>query len=338
MNSARHIMCEAYRAKMTQKQGYVWFLPGWFDEKWYDVDRLRRDKLDSNTQLNTTARYGSNKENIKMFDTAKAGDLPTCSTSEMLLALNGHFSLIHSNFAPDKNNIEGNKTVFQWKQEVKKKLGKTMQEYNKVKGNIKKNTELRNDSPETIIALKKEIKLNKYSGYVYDAVWLYAYALDTLVSNYSNKSYIQNMHSDRTVREFVKIIKNTSFEGVTGKINFDGQPSRLSNARVLQWVKNDLNELLEHEIGVYVPDYRTSERKDKNHTEGNLIWKESLIWQTVDGKKPQDNPKQCGILSKLANKMDIECQLAITVVFIIGFASLLIIIFILFLFYKRRLE
>ena len=43
-SSARHIMCEAYKTKMTQKQGFVWFLPGWFDDKWYDIDSLRKAK------------------------------------------------------------------------------------------------------------------------------------------------------------------------------------------------------------------------------------------------------------------------------------------------------
>ncbi len=33
---------------------------------------------------------------------------------------------------------------------------------------------------------------NKYSGYVYDAVWLYALALDRLIKQ--NKSYIQDIH------------------------------------------------------------------------------------------------------------------------------------------------
>ena len=32
---------QAYREGMTQEQGYVWFLPGWYRENWYDIDRLR---------------------------------------------------------------------------------------------------------------------------------------------------------------------------------------------------------------------------------------------------------------------------------------------------------
>ena len=39
--AGRIIMCEAFKQGMTQKQGYVWFLPGWYSHDWYDVDSLR---------------------------------------------------------------------------------------------------------------------------------------------------------------------------------------------------------------------------------------------------------------------------------------------------------
>ncbi len=72
---------------------------------------------------------------------------------------------------------------------------------------------------------------NKYSGNVYDAVWLYALALDRLIKQ--NKSYIQDIHSERSVGEFVKIIADTDFHGVTGRINYaSGRNSRLSNVKV----------------------------------------------------------------------------------------------------------
>ena len=171
------------------------------------------------------------------------------------------------------------------------------------------------------------------SGYM-----LIAYAHDTLVRNQSNKSYIQNLHSERTVREFVKVIKNTSFSGVSGWISFNEQPSRLSNVRVLQWVKTAYNRIFETEIGVYLPFYERKEEELKTPKKGKMKeWNEQLIkWQTVDGSKPLDDPKECGMISTYANKLDIECQLAIIVVFIIGFAILLFIIFVVFLVVRRR--
>ena len=32
---------QAYTLGMTQANGYVWFLPGWFKDRWYDIDYLR---------------------------------------------------------------------------------------------------------------------------------------------------------------------------------------------------------------------------------------------------------------------------------------------------------
>ncbi len=71
---------------------------------------------------------------------------------------------------------------------------------------------------------------NKYSGYVYDAVWVYALALDKLIKQ--NQSYIQDIHSERSVNKFVDIIRSLDFKGVSGRINFRSGNSRLSNIKV----------------------------------------------------------------------------------------------------------
>ena len=47
-----------------------------------------------------------------------------------------------------------------------------------------------------------------------------------------NKSYIQDIHSPRSVDEFVNIISETDFHGVSGRINFANGHSRLSNIKV----------------------------------------------------------------------------------------------------------
>jgi ABC-type branched-subunit amino acid transport system substrate-binding protein len=72
---------------------------------------------------------------------------------------------------------------------------------------------------------------NKYSGYVYDAVWLYAQSLDRLIGQ--NQSYIQDIHSRRSIKKYVDIITKTDFDGVSGRINFPNNGhSRLSNIKV----------------------------------------------------------------------------------------------------------
>lgn len=35
---ARQVMCEAYKLEMTAVQGYVWFLPMWLNDTWYNTD------------------------------------------------------------------------------------------------------------------------------------------------------------------------------------------------------------------------------------------------------------------------------------------------------------
>ena len=279
----------------------------------------------------------SNRGTIQMFEDTHVGVLPSCTTQQMLLALHGHLSLVHANFAPSDTVIPANMTVTQWKEEVKMRMRETRKNYKTTQRKIRLN-ETVNSALDIDFPLGGEMALNKYSGYVYDAVWLYAKALHTLVSKNTTTSYIQNLHSDKTVKEFVNIIKNTDFQGVTGRINFRGRPSRLSNVRILQWLKNTSNELFEHDIGLYVPDYEETETSSRKHTKGRMeIWQNRKIhWQTPNGQKPLDNPKECGILSSFATRLDIECQLAITIVFIIAFGIILCSIFIVFLVLNRR--
>lgn len=72
---------------------------------------------------------------------------------------------------------------------------------------------------------------NKYSGYVYDAVWLYAHSLDRLIKQ--NQSYIQDIHSSRSINKYVDIISSMDFNGVSGRINFPNNGhSRLSHIKV----------------------------------------------------------------------------------------------------------
>lgn len=176
-SAARTIMCEAYAQGMTQKQGYVWFLPGWFRHDWYDTDALRR---------------------------ANETHVPNCTTAEMIGAIEGHLSLIHSTLGKDDDVMQTGQTVAAWKSQLRESL----QEKNFAHDHI-----------------------NKYSGYVYDAVWLYALSLDRLIKR--NRSYIQDIHSIRSINQFVNIINTTDFVGVTGRINFaNGSHSRNSDIKV----------------------------------------------------------------------------------------------------------
>ena len=56
-----------YVQKMTAYEGYVWFMPAWFTERWWDTDSFNSQKNNS----------GILNENVP------------CSTEEMLKAIQG---------------------------------------------------------------------------------------------------------------------------------------------------------------------------------------------------------------------------------------------------------
>ena len=53
-HAARQVMCEAYRQKMTSKEGYVWFLPVWFIDDWYDTDMHNLESGKEQVPCNTS--------------------------------------------------------------------------------------------------------------------------------------------------------------------------------------------------------------------------------------------------------------------------------------------
>lgn len=87
---------------------------------------------------------------------------------------------------------------------------------------------------------------------MYDAVWLYALALEKLVQE--DETYLQNLHSNRSSDALVKIIKEIDFNGVSGRINFPGRSSRLSDIDIIQWCREG-DTLSGDKVGVYKPDY-----------------------------------------------------------------------------------
>lgn len=88
---ARSVMCEAYKMDMTAKQGYVWFLPVWLNNTWYDTDLFNRN---STTIIN-------------------------CTTKEMIEAITGYFSMTHAYYAPDDSVMQENITVGEWREKNK---------------------------------------------------------------------------------------------------------------------------------------------------------------------------------------------------------------------------
>ena len=309
--AARHIMCQAYRLEMTQAQGYVWFLPGWYREGWYDLDLMTHHH-------NTTDNAGSTLTGLKQ--------LPNCTTKEMLVALDGALSLVHNNYAPNSSNTVANITVAEWKERLEKRLEIAREVWSGVDQSKSFDFEGGNTA-------------SKYSGYVYDAVWMYALALDKLIQQ--DKAMIQDLHSEKTVNEFVKIIKKLDFNGVSGRINFIEGNSRLSETRIMQLhvTKEVLvgettiipSQLEVRQIGLYVPEYP--------NIPSSLVWfDEDIQWKTEDGEKPTDEEVSCGVLTPLSLLLHLQCHYTITLTFIIAFALVLGALMGLFVGLKMRYE
>ena len=193
-SSARIVMCTAFKLEMTQKEGYVWFLPGWYDEDWYDVDALRMQKEEKEPNGDKDSKDKRPSFGRKTTDKQNIGPLPSCTTEEMTVALNGHLSLLHEHLANEDVRTEDNRTVAEWTADMSKSM-KTIFRNNKKQQAEFERTELEqqalNDSSDVHFNINNTKQtyaldlpgnvLNKYSGYVYDAVWLYAKSLDTLV-------------------------------------------------------------------------------------------------------------------------------------------------------------
>lgn len=83
---ARLIMCEAYKLKMTAREGYIWFVPS-------SYNNIQNDKIN-------------------------------CTPEEMAIASNGMFSMTHAYYAEDDAIMQENITVKEWKEKLRKRAGK----------------------------------------------------------------------------------------------------------------------------------------------------------------------------------------------------------------------
>ncbi|KAF2362436.1 Receptor ligand binding region [Trinorchestia longiramus] len=89
---ARVIMCLAYHHEMTARHGYVWFLPQWYSENWFN----KTEKGDES--------------------------LPECTYEQMMDALDGHMSLSYQYFGDDNQTMQTNKTVGEWHTQYEKEV------------------------------------------------------------------------------------------------------------------------------------------------------------------------------------------------------------------------
>ncbi|XP_022900900.2 uncharacterized protein [Onthophagus taurus] len=270
---ARLVMCEAHKLEMTMKHGYIWFLPTWLDPKWYDTDFYNQNHTES----------------------------VSCSTSTMINAIDGYFSLTPSPWGADDLVTVTNETVRDWKAAYTQKI-------------IDPRTNLTSD----------------YAGYAYDAVWTYALALDKLVA--IDADAITELHSNATTHKLVNFIENSDFNGVSGRIHFRGGSTRYSKILLNQWIQNKNFTT----VGIFNPNV-TNDSPDI--LGGNLDLNLSkIVW--LLGTIPDDGtspPEMCS-LDLLSRAFNVNCEMAIVILCIIIFIIFLIIIGIGMFFYKKKMD
>lgn len=225
---------------------------------------------------------------------AKDAERVECTTSEMIEAINGHLSLAHSYFAPDEEIMQENITVGDW---IKK---------------YHKNTP----------------KPSHYGGFAYDAVWVYALAIDKLYRK--NPFAVAEIHSENSTEEFVRFIQETDFNGVSGRIKFMSGASRMTVINIIQWVDNVTNV-----VGTFYPNISDGSGHNSGHR--FVLNTTAIKWLTYDGKQPDDGAETC-VLQALAELLNVDCGVAVAIANVIGFSLLGVIVIIAFAIIKRRYD
>ncbi|XP_061510796.1 uncharacterized protein LOC4578387 [Anopheles gambiae] len=282
---ARVIMCEAYKLEMTAENGYIWFLPIWLSNVWNFSSEVPGGENGATavppTSTNRTTRG--------------------CTNSELLRAMNGHFSLSHAPYADDDSILDVNRsaTVRDWKQAYNVSLS----EYNYM--------------------------ASDYAGFAYDAVWVYALAFDRLLRE--DPSYISDLHSRHTTKRLMELIRETDFQGVTGRIKFNEAGSRYTIVNVLQFVNGTANIVGHFTPNISEPDYKL--------LGGDLVLNESaIVWMTRDGHIPDDGTPVCA-LESFVRIFGISCdEVTMIVISMVSIISILILSVASFLFWKVRYD
>lgn len=260
--AARAVMCEAWRQRMTAREGYVWFLPAWYSEDWWDVD-----------YYNSPPSHGD----------PRPQESTPCTTQNMEYAIDGHFILQKTFSDADDTKVIGDITIGQFKRMYATRVGKA------------------------------DLDGTPFASYVYDAVWVYASALDRVLKR--KPGILQNFHAKENTDAFVEEITKTDFQGVSGHIHFNGgdRPGVIS---VVQFFSNETRL-----VGRYVPGV--------GDQRGKLdIYQSKLRWLTQGGVKPTDgNPdvEDC-FLEGFQRTFNVSCEQAIVIANVIAFVCLILLL------------
>ncbi|XP_050730099.1 uncharacterized protein LOC127005358 isoform X3 [Eriocheir sinensis] len=225
-----------------------------------------------------------------------------CSTEEMKQALEGHMSLSYKYFAESSDIMQTGQNISSWRVEYGKKIKE----------------------------INFSVPASDYAGFTYDAVWVYALALDQLFKE--DPSYSADLRATNTTQAFMKKISGLSFNGVSGHINFtsdsthgiETRNSRLTDIIVWQFQSGKYVQIASYHPRPSLAD------------EGELtIFKDKIIWPS--GAKPDDGSEKC-VVEGFRNFLNLTCTQAVVVLCTICFSGLTLILLVCFFIFKRRYE
>lgn len=159
--------------------------------------------------------------------------------------------------------------------------------------------------------------ISKYDGYIFDAVWTYAFALDKLFRT-GNLKLKKSIHDIQKHSQFLRTLKATNFTGVSGQINFDDRQSCRPKIIFGQW-----RALKFHRVDVTASPSNAS----ININEAKIIW--------FNGRRPTDGRAVCS-LQPLADFLSLDCDSTIQVLTVLLSILAAILASLAFYLYVRR--
>lgn len=235
----------------------------------------------------------------------------SCTENELQTVINGHFSLSHAPYANDDLVLtRENRTVAEWKRKLYKRASEQM---------------------STVIGQQSSL-ISNYSGYAYDAVWVYALALEQLIKR--NAKYLMDLHSIETTKQLMDIISKVDFNGASGRIQFGEGGTRFTDINIMQWINGTANL-----VGVFVPNVTKSNiMQERKIVGGKLHWNASaIVWFYPDGI-PSDGTVICSV-HRLAKLLSVECTTAIYILITVVCLLLIVLVSMAsFMFWKREYD
>lgn len=100
-----YILLSKSLQRMTAHEGYVWFLPSWYSDDWWDVD-----------YYNSPPSHGDNRPQEHI----------PCNTENMEYAIEGYFILQKTFSDPDSTKVIGGIEIRDYKMQYAQRVGKAV--------------------------------------------------------------------------------------------------------------------------------------------------------------------------------------------------------------------